>query len=63
MRKPVSARICCPCGHKGTIVAAPSSRPLKLRCSKCGRRDAVILPRQKMPAWAKQLRVAGATMH
>jgi ribosomal protein S27AE len=53
-RYPTRLHVRCPqCGHQG-VVAAFLDKPLKLKCSKCGSRDAIVVTRDRMRAWSGQ---------
>jgi transcription elongation factor Elf1 len=53
---PTRLAVYCPqCRHQG-VVEAFLDKPLKLRCTRCGSRDAIVVTRDRSRAWAGQRR-------
>jgi uncharacterized protein (DUF983 family) len=53
---PTRLAVRCPqCGHQG-VVEAFLDRPPKLRCTRCGSRDAVICSRDRSRSWSARRR-------
>jgi ribosomal protein S27E len=53
-RFPTRLAVRCPqCGHQG-VVKVFIDRPLKLKCTRCGSRDAIVVTRDRMRAWSGQ---------
>jgi DNA-directed RNA polymerase subunit RPC12/RpoP len=44
---------CGTCGHQGQITAF-IDKPLKLKCTKCGSRDAIVVTRDRMRGWSRR---------
>jgi DNA-directed RNA polymerase subunit RPC12/RpoP len=44
---------CGTCGHQGQITAF-IDKPLKLKCTACGSRDAVLVTRDRMRSWSRR---------
>jgi hypothetical protein len=57
-RYPTRLHVRCPCGHQG-VVKAFIDKPPKLKCSRCGSRDAIVVTRDRMRVWAGQRRGGG----
>jgi ribosomal protein S27E len=55
-RYPTRLHVRCPqCQHQG-IVQAFLDKQLKLKCTRCGSRDAIVVTRDRTRAWAGQRR-------
>jgi ribosomal protein S27E len=53
---PTRLQVRCPdCLHQG-VVAAFLDKPLKLKCSKCGNRNPIVVTRDRTRAWSAQRR-------
>ena len=58
-RFPTRLAVRCPqCGHQG-VVEAFIDRPPKLKCSRCGSRDAIVVTRDRTRSWSGQRRCRG----
>jgi hypothetical protein len=44
---------CGTCGHQGQITTF-IDKPLKLKCTECGSRDAVLVTRDRMRSWSRR---------
>jgi hypothetical protein len=54
-RYPTKLAVRCQCGHQG-VVETFIDKPPKLRCSRCGSRDAIVVQRDRTRAWSAQRR-------
>lgn len=53
---PTRLAVRCPqCAHQGMVVAF-LDRPLKLKCSRCGNRNPIVVTRDRTRAWASRRR-------
>jgi transcription elongation factor Elf1 len=51
---PTRLHVRCPqCAHQG-VVKAFIDKPPKLKCSRCGSRDAIVCARDRSRAWSRQ---------
>jgi transcription elongation factor Elf1 len=55
-RYPTKLQVRCPqCRHQG-VVSVFIDKPLKLKCSRCGNRNPIVVTRDRTRVWAGQRR-------
>ncbi len=53
---PTKLKVQCPqCWHQG-VIAVFLDKPLKLKCSRCGNRNPIVVTRDRMRVWSGQRR-------